>query len=223
MWQQINRLYLNSRDTRQSVFSTTNPREFLTRVTDTCYLIQGVTDATLSHGESWRFIQVGHFIERAANTASLLDVQFETLRQNGREQKNARREQADNYLDWIALLNSCAAFDAYNKVYTAALRSEYIAEMLVLRPDFPHSICFAANELETCLKAIGRSTQSHRASKASSLAHRLRATLRTSHTQNLMVDGVHSHLRYVLDQCGQIHIAIRHAYFAYPIEEELAA
>jgi hypothetical protein len=38
-----------------------------------------------------------------------------------------------------------------------------------------------------------------------------------------MLDGMHSHLRYALDQCGQIHGALFHAYFAYSVEEELAA
>lgn len=223
MWQQINRLYLWAQDARINKRVKNNPREFLTSAIESCHLIQGVTDATLSHGDSWRFIAVGRCIERASNTASLLDVQFEALRQSGKQEHPARRDQTDNYLDWVALLNSCAAFDAYCKEYTAALRTEHIAELLVLRPDFPHSICFSASELETCLRAIGRGSHSQRTTKVTSLAHRLRATLRTSHTQNLMQDGLHSHLRYVLDQCGQIHQAVHHSYFAYPVEEELAA
>ncbi len=223
MWQQINRLFLWAQETREDKNAEINSREFLTRAIETCHLIQGVTDATLSHGESWRFIAVGRCIERASNTASLLDVQFEALRQGGKPEHPARRDQTDNYLDWVALLNSCAAFDAYCKGYTAALRTEHIAELLVLRPDFPHSICFSATELEACVRAIGRGSHAQRTTKVTSLAHRLRATLRTSDTQNIMQDGLHSHLRYVLDQCGQLHQAIHHSYFAYPVEEELAA
>ena len=223
MWQQINRVYLWAQEARDDESVEINPREFLTRAIESCHLIQGVTDATLSHGESWRFIAAGRCIERASNTASLLDVQFEALRRSVRQEHPARRAQTDNYLDWVALLNSCAAFDAYCKGYTAHLQTDHIAELLVLRPDFPHSICFSAVELEVCLRAIGLGSQTHRTSKPTTLAHRLRATLGTSDAQNLMQDGLHSHLRYVLDQCGQIHQAIHHSYFAYPVEEELAA
>jgi uncharacterized alpha-E superfamily protein len=219
MWEHINRLYLRVRQARETGEWNENLRGYLSGVTETCHLIQGVTDATLSHGEGWHFIRVGQFIERASNTASLLNVQFRDMQSATGE----RYEETDTYLDWVGLLNSCAAFDAYRKVYTASLRPERIAEFLVLNGEFPHSIAFSAQQLETALRAIARSTRSQRATRVNNLAHRMRSTLQFSHTQSLLIDGLQSHLRYVLDGCGHIHNAIHQAYIVYPVEEELAA
>lgn len=223
MWEQINRLYLRVREAREVGAWDDNLRDYLSDVTENCHLIQGVTNATLSHGEGWQFIQVGRNIERAANTASLLNVQFAALQNPGERNGSARREESDTYLDWVGLLNSCAAFDAYCKVYTAVLRPDRIAEFLVLNSEFPHSIAFAAQELEAALRSISKNNRSHRSTRLNNISHRLRATLRFSQTQNLMLDGLHSHLRYVLDGCGHIHNAIHQAYIAYPVEEELSA
>ena len=40
------------------------------------------------------------------------------------------------YLEWIGLLRSCTAFEAYCKAYTADVKPERIAEFLVLHPTF---------------------------------------------------------------------------------------
>ena len=220
MWEQINRMYLRVRKAREAGEWNDNLRDYLVELMENSHLIQGVTAATLNRGESWHFIQAARYIERASNTASLLDVHFSALQSAG-SKSGARLEETDAYLDWVGLLNSCAALDAYRKVYPASLRPDRVAEFLVLNPEFPHSICFAAQEMENCLRAIGKSTKSHRAKRVNSAARRMRATMRFSQAENLMLDGLSSHLRYVMEQCGAIHVAIHQAYITYPVEEEL--
>ena len=221
MWEHINRLYFRVREAREASEWTENQRAYLTGIIETCHMISGVTDSTLSHGEGWHFIQVGRYIERTSSIAALLDVQFNELQKPGLRGK-ARRDETDTYLDWVALLSSCIAFDAYRKVHTAQLMPERIAEFLVFNPEFPHSVCFAAQELEDSLRAIGKITRSHRASRVNNVAHRLRSTLSFSQTNEQVLDTMNSHLRYVLDGCGQIHHAIHQAYIAYPVEQELS-
>ncbi|HEY0072472.1 MAG TPA: alpha-E domain-containing protein [Abditibacteriaceae bacterium] len=221
MWEHINRLYLRVREAREAGAWNENQRHHLSAIIETCHMIQGVTDSTLSHGEGWHFVQVGRYIERTSGTAKLLDVQFSEL-YNPNLRGKARRDESDTYLDWVALLSSCIAFDAYRKVHTAQLLPERIAEFLVFNGEFPHSVSFSAQELENSLKAIGKITRSHRATRVNNVAHRLRSTLRFSQPTDLLLDGLSSHLRYVLDGCGQIHHAIHQAYIAYPVEQELS-
>src|SRR5271163_1192526 len=68
-------------------------------------------------------------------------------------------------LEWIGLLRSCTAFEAYCKAYTADLHPDLVAEFLVLNPVFPHSIRFSADALAVALKQIGGEVSSRRSSR----------------------------------------------------------
>ena len=74
MWEQINRLYLfvQSDDARKLLASS--PHEFFKRVVTGSHLFQGITEATMTHGEGWEFIRIGTLLERADCTSRILDV-----------------------------------------------------------------------------------------------------------------------------------------------------
>ena len=127
------------------------------------------------------------------------------------------------YLEWIGLLRSCTAFEAYCKAYTADVKAERIAEFLVLHPSFPHSIRFSAEALETAITEIGREAGSRRAARVERIAGRLRATLGFSQIDEIMAGGLHSYLHEILRQCGQVHSALYQTYISYPIEAALEA
>ncbi len=116
------------------------PTEFLTQVMEAVHQFQGVTDSTMSHGEGWQFIQVGRYIERASATASLLEAYHKDL---WGAAGPSERVEGNEYLDWMGLLRSATAFEAYCKVYTADLTPERILEFLLLDEEFPHSLRFS--------------------------------------------------------------------------------
>ncbi len=100
----------------------------------------------MTHGEGWQFIQAGRFLERAIAVSTLVSVHF-------REFYDEAAAEVEP-LEWIGLLQSCTAFEAYCKAYTADLRADRIAEFLVLNAVFPHSIRFSADALAASLKQI---------------------------------------------------------------------
>ena len=60
----------------------------------------------------------------------------------------------NEYLDWMGLLRSATAFEAYCKVYTADLTPYWILEFLLLDQEFPHSVRFSIDSLQCALEAI---------------------------------------------------------------------
>ena len=133
MWEQLNRLNLQVRETRLDDIWNVSTHEFFRSVKEGAHLFQGITDATMNHGEGWQFMQVGRHMERAGATATLLDVYAgEFLAPDGADAGGPK-----SYLDWVGLLKACTAFEAYCKVYTADLRPERIAEFLLLNADWP--------------------------------------------------------------------------------------
>lgn len=218
MWEQINRLYLQTKRTSMEEMWFAEPHAFLASVKEGIHLFQGITDATMSHSEGWHFIRVGRFLERAIATAALLDIHFQTFLEDQQDTNDLPLD----YANWVSLLKSCAAFEAYCKVYTATIQPQNIAEFLLLNAESPRSIRFATAMTQVALQAIAKSTNIRNAGRAERLAGRLRATLDYAHIDEFMGSDMHSYLENIQRQCGQIHAAIYQVYIAYPIDVALA-
>jgi uncharacterized alpha-E superfamily protein len=219
MWGQLNQLYLRARQTRMDDIYA-QPHEFYRPIKEGSHLFQGVTDSTMNHGEGWHFIQLGRYIERAGATTTLLDVHLRALLD-----PISQTEQAGgtNYISWVALLKSCTAFEAYCQAHTADLRTERIAEFLLLNAESPRSVRFAADQIEISLQAIARLTGKHKVARAERLAGRLRATLDFAQMDEIIADNLHAYLENIQRQCAQIHTAVLQQYIAYAIDVALTA
>ncbi len=216
MWEQLNRLYHEVRQaTMEEVWA--EPHMFYHRgVKEGIHLFQGITDATLSHGEGWQWIRLGRFIERAAATANLLDGYF----QQGDEPHVYTNL---SYLEWVGLLKSCTSFEAYCNVYTADVRPERIAEFLLLNRTLPRSVRFAAARVQESVEAIEGLTSSGRATRARRLAGRLLAMLDYGDITEIMQGDLHRYLLDIQEQCHQINDAIYQSYISYPVDNAFAA
>ena len=64
MWEQLNRLYLEVMDARPEEAWMLKSHGFFRAVQEGAHLFQGITDATMSHGEGWQYIQLGRYVER---------------------------------------------------------------------------------------------------------------------------------------------------------------
>jgi uncharacterized alpha-E superfamily protein len=217
MWEQLNRLYLQMLDNRPEGSWILESHLFFRSVQEGAQLFQGVTDSTMTHGEGWHFIQLGRFVERTDALAGLIGAHFSRL-----AQPPDQAAEGTEYLEWVGLLKSCAAFEAYCKNYSAELRPLRVAEFLLLNPEFPHSVRFSVESVHSALRLIGELTD-RKIAEPVRLAGRLRAALRFSQIEEVMADGAFLYLENVRRQCGQIHTAIQHIYFDYAIESAMTA
>ncbi len=219
MWEQLNRLYLQVNSTTSSEAWLLHSSVFFRAVREGAHLFQGVTDSTMSHGEGWQYIQLGRFVERTDTVARLIGAYFSRLPYSVDEALDQAVEN-EQYLEWVGLLKSCAAFEAYCKQYTAELRPLRVAEFLLLNAEFPHSVRFSVDKIHTALRAIAELTD-RKAEQPVRLAGRLRATLSFSQIEEVMASGAHGYVESVRQQCSQAHTAIHQIYFDYPVEEAL--
>ena len=217
MWEQLNRLYLQVREADSNTIWQGEPGEFFQSVKEGAHLFQGITDATMSHGEGWYFIQVGRALERAGATASLLDVHFRPY-----QEATPDVPAPLDYNDWIGLLKCCTAFEAFCKVYTADVQPQQVAEFLLLNSECPRSLRFAADQLQHALQAMAQATGTRGGGRAERLAGRLRAGLDYGQVDEIMADNMPAYLEEIRRQCGAIHSAIYQTYIGYPVETALA-
>lgn len=211
-WMQINRLFLMmKRPSKASWWH--QPQMFMQDMMREFYLFGGITDTTMSHNEGWQFIRLGSYLERASSLIHLVDTHFQTY--------DGQDPAAEDYLDWVALLRSCTAFEAYCNVYTANLQPERIAEYLLLNPEFPHSLHFSINMIYNALSQVGTITKSQRNQQLNRQAGRLRSLFRFSQIDEIMEEGLHPFLHTVQRQCDQIHESIYQVYISFPVVDEL--
>jgi uncharacterized alpha-E superfamily protein len=216
MWEEINRLYLNVRTSRVSEREwTAGTHEFLTATIGGVHLFQGVTDATMTHGEGWHFMELGRYIERTSATAALLEVQFRECAWSDDQDFGV-----SEYVEWVGLLKSCCGFEAYCRHYTADVRARRIAEFLVLNGDFPRSLHFAVGRIQASLKALA-ALSGRTNGRAERLAGRLQASLDYGQVDEI-IGELPAFLAGILRQATQINAAVYQQYVAYPIDTALA-
>ena len=216
MWEQLNRLYLQVSNTSKSESWMLNSHIFFRAVQEGAHLFQGVTDSTMSHGEGWQYIQLGRYVERTDTLARLIGTHFGSLAQSPDQ-----AVESEEYLEWVGLLKSCAAFEAYCKTYTAEMRPLRVAEFLLLNPEFPHSVRFSVDMVHAALARIGEMTE-RKAEQPVRLAGRLQATLSFSQIEEILASGAGAYVDSVRWQCAQAHGAIHQVYFDYSVESALA-
>jgi uncharacterized alpha-E superfamily protein len=129
---------------------------------------------------------------------------------------------ASESMEWIGLLRSCTAFEAYCKVYTAELKPERVAEFLLLNAEFPHSVRFGVDRLRESLDAVHRATAMRRSDRLGKLSGRLTAALSYTPLEEIM-GGLAEFTTSIRRLCGQIHAGIYQVYITYPIEAALEA
>ena len=115
--------------------------------------------------ESFQFMRIGTFLERADNTARLIDVKFHALPIEGVKTSGSQSqsqsadveldsEQELDFYHWSSILRSVSAFEVYRKVYRDVIKPERVAELLILRPDMPRSLLSCLIEVDDNLKVL---------------------------------------------------------------------
>jgi uncharacterized alpha-E superfamily protein len=209
VWENLNRLYIKLRNTEG--FGSRNHAMFFRDTLQDLHALEGVTYSTLSHGEGWYFLELGHYIERAQLVCRLLDLHF-----------GAAKLTEPKYLDWLVLLKFCSAFEPYCKAHTAAIRPDKIAEFLLFDPEFPHSVRFSIDKICDALAHVAQGAPPARRASVERLAGRLKALADFTQIEELTASGtIARFLADIAAQCEDIHAAVYAAYITYGAETVL--
>src|SRR5579883_384334 len=110
MWERLNYYHLWLHGAAARELYAAQRSEFYAQVRRINQLVHGICDATMSHGEAWEFFRLGTHLERACQTARVLDVKYHTLLpaadQVGTPADNAH---------WVAILMSCSGYEPFHK------------------------------------------------------------------------------------------------------------
>jgi uncharacterized alpha-E superfamily protein len=207
MWRELNKLYLQLRDPGFCRRAEDSPHEFYQAVECGSHLFQGVCDATLARDEGWQFIQLGKFLERADKTLRILDIQYHLL-----HDLHDPTDLSLSNLQWAAMLRSCGAYEAYQRLYVGRVEPVRVVEFLLLHPTFPRSVRFCLEEASRALTAIEGTAAPPDGSKVGRVLGRVLSDLRFAEVGQVLEDGLHHFLSGVLERCGRVGRAVQEQY-----------
>jgi uncharacterized alpha-E superfamily protein len=204
MWESINATWLEL-NRLSPTLSGNRLTPFFDWVKERSHLFRGVTLGTILKDDALNFIRLGTFLERADNTARILDVQYHILLPSVKDVGGAA-----DYYQWGALLRSVSAFEAYRKIYRDVISPLRVAELLVLRADMPRSLHACLNEVDSTLEIINGST----GREARRLAGEMHTALHFTRIENIFAEGLHEYLTGFLTRTAALSKEIRGAYLA---------
>jgi uncharacterized alpha-E superfamily protein len=151
MWEHLNRLYFYLAQDVDRTAVPSGPYELFQRVRDGSQAFQGITAATMNHGEGYEFMQLGRHLERAATTVRVLGVRYGEA--SGFEEGTAAAS-----LQLIALLKSVSAFEAFRKGHASQLHAPAVLEFLLMSEEFPRAVRFCLQRAADAVRAIAKDT-----------------------------------------------------------------
>ena len=195
MYEDLNSAWLEMREQDYERIQAGGVTQFLEWVKMRSHLFRGVTFGTMLRDEAYHFIRLGTHIERADNTARILDTKYHILLPSAADIGGAV-----DYYQWASLLQSLSGFESYRKIYSDLISPRRVAELLVLRDDMPRSLHSCLNFIDDTLELLcdDHSRELRRQ------AGELHARLHYGKTEEIIRYGLHEYLMDFLDRVSAL-------------------
>lgn len=207
MWETVNTLWLELRQRIGQGLSEADIGEFCEWVKSRSHLFRGVTFGTMLRDDAYKFVRLGTFVERADNTARLLDAKYHLLLPSDRE-----LEGPVDYYEWSSLLRSVSSFEAYQKVFRDTIEPWKVAELLVLRDDMPRSLHACYDELTPILEQLC----TVRGRECLRMAGEVHARLHFARMEDIFNGNLHGFLQDFIIHNNGLGREIQHAFLNAP-------
>jgi uncharacterized alpha-E superfamily protein len=189
MWDSINSAWIElKRYEKSSIGQGRYDREestrFLEFVKKASLDYDGSAHRTMLRNDAYWFSRLGLYIERADNTARILDVKYNILL----PETEAVGGPLD-YFQWAAILRAVSALTAYHWVYRQSLKPWLIADLLILRPEMPRSLIGCYENIVRFLDEIAQAYGVRGPAQEHGL--KVMARLKNATTKDIFQAGLH--------------------------------
>src|SRR5215210_952694 len=207
MWDAINGAWLELRHYGNGPSSRETFMKFLRWVQESSLRFDGSAYRTMLRNDAYWFTRLGVYIERADNTARILDVKYHLLLPSYESVGGPL-----DYFQWSAILRSVSALTAYHWVYRDSLKPWMVADLLILKDQMPRSLASCYQNLARYLDEIARVYG--RQGPAQRQARILRTKLENSRMDEIFQGGLHEFIGDFIAANNQLGGAISTQYLA---------
>ncbi|MBV1707004.1 MAG: alpha-E domain-containing protein [Hyphomicrobiales bacterium] len=205
MWEVVNGAWLALQNVDFADISGPALARFLAMIMETSLRFDSVAYRTMLRTDPYWFQRLGTFVERADNSARLLDVKYHVLLPQSESVGGGL-----DYFQWTSLLRSVSALTSFQWVYRESVKPWLVADFLILRPEQPRSLIAVYGEITRFLERIadlyGRQGESQR------LARAMLAQLQNTPIDRLFQQGLHEFLGGFINDNNRLGSAIASQY-----------
>ena len=202
MWETLNTTWLEMKRVRRSDIAGAGATKFFDWVKDRNHLFRGVTYGTIMRGEAFNFSRLGTFLERADNTARILDVKYHVLLPSVKDVGGAL-----DYYQWTALLRSVSSYETYRGLYRDQILPIKVAQLLILERRMPRSLAACFDQITQAMEKLEGQDRA-----AKRLASELHARLTNADIDEIFQGGLHEYLTECLADMYELGQRIQRAY-----------
>ncbi len=207
MWEAINGAWLDLRRVDGSNMGRSALDSFLARVKEAALRLDGSAYRTMLRSDAYFFFRLGVMLERADNTARILDVKYNLLLP---EHTNVGG--GLDFFQWSSILRIVSADVAYHRIYRQSLRPWLIADLLVLRAEMPRSLAACYDSIRETLDRLAN--EYGRQGPAQRLARSIRTRLANAHIDDIFKSGLHEFLTEFVGENARLGDAIIEQYLS---------
>ena len=189
MWQAINGAWLELKryeaaKAADGHISREDLAHFLDFIKQTSLQFDGSAYRTMLRNDGYWFSRLGLYIERADNTARILDVKYHVLLPESEAVGGSL-----DYFQWTAILRAVSALTAYHWIYRQSIKPWLIADLLILKPEMPRSLLACYENMAQYLDLIGKAYG--RQGAAQRHARNVMARLEQASIKDIFQNGMH--------------------------------
>lgn len=207
MWEAINGAWLELRRMADRKLEGEELTRFLGWVKEIGLRFDGSAYRTMLRNDIYDFSRMGMLLERADNTARILDVKYHLLLPEQGEVGGGL-----DYYQWQAILRAVSAVTSYHWVYRESLKPWLIADLLILNDQMPRSLaaCYAelVRHLDYLARAYGRQGEAQRIARGS------RVKLENADIRDLFQNGLHEFITGFIGDNNRLGSAINAQYLS---------
>ena len=197
VWEAMNGSFMATRDLLARKVSERDLPAILGAIRQRAALVRGATHGTMLRNDIYNFARIGTFLERADNTARILDTKYYVLLPSVMSVGSS----IDN-VQWETILRSVSARGGFRMSYGNGYDPRDIAFFLILDRRMPRSLAFCVEKIRSNLTHLnaGYGTASESAAKAEALSERLKR----HDIEAVFEEGLHEYIQDVLLKLGEL-------------------
>jgi uncharacterized alpha-E superfamily protein len=208
LWQCLNEFYHVVRNEKLiRALRTEDPIGVLDGLIRHGLLYCGTAEITMSRGEGMCFMSIGKYLERAIQSADILDVKFSDLSYD--------LEKTTDTTYWKYFLLSISGYELYLKNYRSGFEARNILDQIIFNINFPRSVQYSVNLVNQYFEQLKSERNLESFEKINFMIGKLRSRIRFSNVQMISEEGLHTYLKKTHEELYAIGHLLNQHYFAY--------
>ena len=204
-WLAINKAYQEIINFKQNKYSTSDLPNLTEWAIEQVNLFRGTINSLLRN-DGYNFLLLGLFVERADNSARLLDVKYFVLL----PKPEYIGSNIDN-MQWSILLRSLSSFRAFRWAYDGEITATKIADFLVLNDNCPRSLSFCIQNIVKHLIDLECSPQ--KVNKIYDTLKDLNTTIQQEKIETIIEYGLHEFVSKFINKISSVDNDIQKEFF----------